>query len=173
MDNRSKYFVFVPFCLMAQAYQAQGIVKYEWSSSIKPFMQLLLDYNVNIIQMPCAESSFNNSLIRLPKGLKKYNTLEFNEHTAVLAQSVSKQIREVVGSGYYVLAVLGIEQSPSCCVNYIYTNKGMEKRKGLFMEKLYEEIKDLNIPIIGINRKYIRKSLEELKEILDKEINNN
>ena len=29
MDNRSNRFVFVPFCLMAQAYQAQGIVKYE------------------------------------------------------------------------------------------------------------------------------------------------
>ena len=35
MANRSKKFIFVPFCLMAQAYQAQGIVKYEWKSSIK------------------------------------------------------------------------------------------------------------------------------------------
>ena len=26
IDNRSKKFIFVPFCLMAQAYQAQGIV---------------------------------------------------------------------------------------------------------------------------------------------------
>ncbi len=34
MSNRSKKFVFVPFCLLAQAYQAQGIVKYEWKSSI-------------------------------------------------------------------------------------------------------------------------------------------
>lgn len=40
---------------------------------------------------------------------------------------------------------------------------------GLFMQKLYENIKDLNIPIIGINRKYIKKSLKELKELLDKE----
>ena len=44
-----------------------------------------------------------------------------------------------------------------------------EKRMGLFMQKLYENIKDLNIPIIGINRKYIKKSLKELKELLDKE----
>lgn len=29
MDNRSKKFVLVPFCLMAQSYQAQGIVKYQ------------------------------------------------------------------------------------------------------------------------------------------------
>ena len=38
---------------------------------------------------------------------------------------------------------------------------------GLFMQKLYEDIKDLNIPIVGINRKYINKSLKELKKILE------
>ena len=49
MDNRSKYFVFVPFCLMAQAYQAQGIVKYEWKASIKPFIDLLIKNDINIV----------------------------------------------------------------------------------------------------------------------------
>lgn len=95
MDNRSKKFVFVPFCLMAQAYQAQGIVKYEWKSSIKPFMQLL-DRDINIIQMPCAESSFENSLIREPKGISKYNTEDFNEHCEQLAIKVSEEILNLV-----------------------------------------------------------------------------
>lgn len=46
----------------------------------------------------------------------------------------------------------------------------MEKRKGLFMEKLYEKIKDLNIPIIGINRKYINKSFNQLKTLINNEV---
>ena len=167
MDNRSKKFVFIPFCLIAQAYQAQGIVKYEWKSSIRPFVDLLLEYNINIIQMPCAESEFKNSLIREPKGITKYDTIEFNKHCEELANKVSKQIKNLVSSNYEVVAILGIEQSPSCCVNYIYTNKGMEKRMGLFMQKLYENVKELNIPIIGINRKYINKSLKELKKVLE------
>lgn len=167
MDNRSKKFVFIPFCLMAQAYQAKGIVKYEWKSSIRPFIDLLLDNDINIIQMPCAEAEFKNSLIREPKGISKYDTEEFNKHCEELANKVSHQIRNIISSNYEVIAILGIEQSPSCCVNYIYTNKGMEKRRGLFMQKLYENIKDLNIPIIGINRKYINKSLNELNEIMN------
>lgn len=166
MDNRSDKFIFVPFCLMAQAYQAQGIVKYEWKSSIKPIMQLLIDNDINIIQMPCAEASFNNSLLRKPMGISKYDTHEFNEHCERLASLVAAQIREIIDSGYKIIGVLGIEQSPSCCVNYIYTNKGMVKRMGLFMEKLYEKISDLNIPIIGINRKYINKSLDEISKII-------
>lgn len=171
MDNRSKRFVFVPFCLMAQAYQAQNIVKYEWKATIKPFMNLLIDNDVNIIQMPCVESSFNDSLIREPKGISKYNNEEFNLHCENLAIEVAKQIKAIIKSGYEVSAILGIEQSPSCCVNYIYTNKGMENRMGLYIEKLYTKIKDENIPIIGINRKYIKKSLNELKKILEKSNN--
>ena len=167
MDHRSKKFVFIPFCLIAQAYQAQGIVKYEWKSSIRPFIDVLLDHDINIIQMPCAEAQFHNSLIRAPKGIAKYDTIEFNQHCENLANQVAKQIRDLISSDYEVVAILGIEQSPSCCVNYIYTNKGMEKRRGLFMQKLYEKIEDLNIPIIGINRKYINKSLNELKKVLE------
>ena len=167
MDDRSKKFIFIPFCLMAQAYQAQGIVKYEWKSSIRPFMDLILDHDINIIQMPCAETEFKNSLIREPKGITKYNTKEFNEHCKTLANKVTNQIKNLIESNYEIVAILGIEQSPSCCVNYIYTNKGMEKRMGLFMQELYENTKELNIPIIGINRKYINKSLTELEKLLD------
>ncbi len=169
IDGRSKYFVFVPFCLLAQAYQAQGLVKYEWKSSIKPFVNLLIDNDINIVQMPCAESSYSN-LVREPMGLKKYDTEEFNRHCEILADKVAREIKQIVDSNYKIIAILGIEQSPSCCVNYIYTNHGNEKRKGIFMQKLSDKIKDYNIPIIGINRKYINKSLKEL-ELLIKEIN--
>lgn len=166
MSNRSKKFAFVPFCLLAQAYQAEGIVKYEWKSSIKPIVQVLIDNDINIIQMPCIESTYNNSLLRKPKGISQYDNEEFNKHAKQLSSKVANEIKEIIGAGYEVLAVLGIEQSPSCCVNYIYTNRGMENRKGLFMDKLHEEIKELNIPFIGINRKYINKSLKQIKELI-------
>ena len=172
MANRSKKFIFVPFCLMAQAYQAQGIVKYEWKSSIKPIMQLLIDNDINIIQMPCTESTFNDSLIREPKGLSKYNTDEFNKHCQKKADQVIYEIKNIINSGYEVIAILGIEHSPSCCANYIYTNKGNEKRKGIFIEKIYDGLKEYNIPIIGINRKYIRKSLMELEKVIKGSDNN-
>lgn len=170
LDNRSKYFVFVPFCLLSQAYQAQSIVKYEWKSSIKPIVELLLDNDINIIQMPCTESSFNNSLIREPMGLSKYDNKEFNKHCEKLATQVANEIKNIITSNYKVIAILGIEQSPSCCVNYIYTNHGNENRKGLFIEKLYEKIKDYNIPLIGINRKYINKSLKQLEDVIEKSV---
>lgn len=33
-----------------------------------------------------------------------------------------------------IIAILGIEQSPSCCVNYIYTNKSLNELKKVIEE---------------------------------------
>lgn len=144
MSNRSMQFGFVRFCLLAQAYQAQGIVKYEWKSSIKPFVKLLINNDINLIQISCAEVSYNKSLIRELKGILKYNTEEFNEHCAIIAKQVSSQVKELIKNRYQVLAIVGMEQSPSCCVNYIYTNNEMEKRRGLFINKVYKELEEYN-----------------------------
>ncbi len=35
------------------------------------------------------------------------------------------------------------------------------------MEKLYDKIKEYDIPFIGINRKYINKSLKQLEKIIN------
>ncbi len=169
-DNRSKKFIFVPFCLLAQAYQAQGIVKYEWKSSVRPIVDMILDNDINIIQMPCPETEASG-LVREPKGITKYDTKEFNEVCEAAACRIYNDVKRVIESGYDVVAILGIEQSPSCCVNYIYSNKGMENRKGLFIEKVYEKVKEFNIPIIGVNRKYVSKSLKILEEILNEDKN--
>lgn len=168
MPNRSKKYVFVPFCLLAQGFQAQGIVKYEHQASIKPILDLLIKENINIIQMPCTEYLDGKALVRKPQGISKYDTKEFNNHCQKKADEVIRMVKTIIQSGYEVVAILGIEQSPSCCVNYIYTNKGMVNTKGLFISKVYEGVKEYHIPFVGINRKYVRKSVKILEEIIKK-----
>jgi predicted secreted protein len=167
IDNRSNKFVFTPFCLISQAYQAQGLVKYEHKSTIKPVMKLLIENDINIIQMPCPEA-ISEGLIREPKSIKKYDTKEFNDVCESEATKIVIQIKNILDSGYKIIAILGIEQSPSCCVNYIYTNNGMENRKGLFIEKIYRKLEEekIKIPFIGINRKYPKKAVSELQNII-------
>lgn len=47
----------------------------------------------------------------------------------------------------------------------------MQNRKGLFIQKLFDEVEQYNIPFIGINRKYINKAMVAL-EIFKKRIKN-
>jgi len=68
-DERSKKFIFIPFCLICQAFQAQGIVRYGYSAVIKPIIDEILRLNINIIQMPCPESQLGGYERSLKRGL--------------------------------------------------------------------------------------------------------
>lgn len=173
-DNRSKKFVLIPFCLICQAFQAQGIVKYDWSNAITPIVDELLKNNINLIQMPCVESLFGGcetGLKRKPKGIAHYDNSKFRKHCKVLALQTADMVKAILSNGYQIIVILGIEISPSCSVKHQYTNKGMVRRPGIFIEELKKEleINKINIPFLGINRRGIKNSLNKLKEILKTE----
>ena len=170
MDNRSKDFIFVPFCLLSQAFQAQGLVKYEWRGTLRPIMEELIKKDVNIIQMPCPETLFfgiKDGLKRKSLGIKYYDTPEFRKHCLSLAEGVVKMIEDIIQAGYRVIGILGIEYSPACAVELQYTPRGTIHKRGIFineLRKLLEE-KDIAIPFVGVNRRGIKKSIEKIREL--------
>ncbi len=171
VDCRSGSFVFVPFCLFCRAFQARGIVKSDYYSTVKPVLDMLLSNDVNIIQLPCPESSYsgyNNGLSRLPAGLSAYETKEYIEHCLKISHEPIEQIKAIVAKGYVVKAIIGIENSPSCAVNYIYTNKGTVKRSGIFIKILMDELKNTGIEVtfLGLNRRRTKGIIENLKDVL-------
>lgn len=170
-DKRSKKVVLVPFCVLCQAFQAKGIVKYNWTSSIEPIVSLLMKNNINIIQMPCPESSFNgyeNSLGRKPAGLKFYDVENYQRHCRVIANDMLRMMKAMKEQEYEIVCILGIEMSPSCAASYIYSNKGMQKRKGVFLDILYRLCVEegIEVPLVGVNRKSIKKAMESLEKLV-------
>lgn len=161
--------VFVPGCLLCPRFQATRNENLVWRSET---LNLLYQSGVNLVQMPCPEASFysyEGGLQRKPHGIKHYEDLSnFGDYCNKLARSVAEQIEGFKNNGCEVLAVIGIEHSPTCAVNYMYTNCGNVKRKGLFMQSIDTILQQKNIliPIVGINRRYPRKSIEELRRIV-------
>lgn len=175
-DQRSKRFIFVPFCLMCQAFQAQGIVRYGYRAVIKPIVEEILRHDLNIIQMPCPESQlggYEKGLKRGPNGIEQYDTPEFREICRRLASETVKMIKGILANGYEIVAILGIEYSPSCATKLQYSSRGTFHRPGLFIEVLQEQLakERIEIPFLGINRRGIRKSLAELRQHLGQQKN--
>lgn len=169
-DVRSNKFIFIPFCLICQGFQARGIVRYKWHGVIKPIVEELIKQDINIVQMPCPESQFRGyekGLERKPYGIDTYDVPDFRELCNKLALETIDMIKAIVSKGYEIITILGIENSPSCAINYQYTKKGMIHRSGIFMEALYKHLEKngITIPFIGINRRSIKKSLFEVKRL--------
>lgn len=175
-DERSKRFIFVPFCLICQAFQAQGIVRYGYRAAIKPIVEEILRHDLNIIQMPCPESQlggYTQGLKREPKGIEQYDTQEFREICQRLALETVKMIKGILANGYEIVAILGMEYSPSCATKLQYSARGTFHRPGLFIEALQNQLakEKIEISFLGINRRGIKKSLEELKNHLSQQKN--
>lgn len=171
-DMRSRKFVFIPFCLICQAFQAKSIVRYSSHGVIKPIVEELIERDINLVQMPCPESRFGGyekGLKRNPKGIEYYDHPEFRNLCNKLASETTNIIKAILSNDYEIVAILGIEYSPSCAIKYQYTRKGTVHRPGIFMEELKKLLgkEQIEIPFVGISRRSTRKSLREMKELFE------
>lgn len=161
--------VLAPLCLIAPGVQAKaGADRGDWR---RPFLDLLLTYRADIIPYGCTEVSFgglSHGLARKPHGIEYYSRLSgYKEHCRQQAVKTEEIAVGLAAGGYCLAAILGIEHSPSCAVSYIYSNRGMLKRPGIFIEFLREEPICGSLPYIGINKRFPRKSLACLQARLE------
>lgn len=138
-----------------------------WSQEI---ISYLIEKGYFMIQMPCPEASFPDhatGIARKPHGLKYYQELSgFRDYCSDIGKQVLEQIDAFYDNGYKISAVLGVEHSPACAVNYIYTNQGTKRMRGIFIQQLSNLIKErgYDIAMVGINRHHPQKTVEYLEK---------
>lgn len=171
MNSNHRSIVFVPGCMLAPVLQAgDGEKNWAWA---KEWVKFLGKSGCNIVQMVCPESSFDAvecGLGRSPHGVGFYESLPgFCQHCSSLSAETAERIVAFVRDGYHVLAILGVEHSPTCASSYMYTHQGMKRRPGIFMGNIKEALSKAGVfvPMIGINRRYPQKSIARLTELMD------
>lgn len=170
----SREIILVPGCLLCPVYQVgYDESKLNWRNEILDFLCTL---GVSVIQMPCPEVMFENydmGLSRKPHGIRYYEQLPgFKDHCKALAHGVAMQITALQKNGYVIKAILGVENSPTCAVDKMFTyGIGTEKRSGLFMGELKRCLveNDIPIPFVGITRhkKSQDKEIAHILELID------
>ena len=165
--------VFVPYCVIAPGCQANSHIQcnYEWR---KNFIALFLENDIDIVPFTCSEVSFSSlslGLLREKHGIDYYNKLSgFITHCDRIASQEAEKMEQMLKAKIQIIGVMGIEHSPCCAVNYLYTHNGMQKRPGLFMQSFINQLetKGIKTDFIGINRKYPNKALKNLRECIEK-----
>lgn len=122
--------------------------------------------------MPCPEATYQSlekNIVRCAKGFKYYNHQDFIKHCDELANQVIEIIKALITAKYEIVAVLGIEYSPSCAVNYQFS-RGTVRKAGIFINLLRSKLSEqkISLQFIGINRRGTKKAEQRLRELIYK-----
>ncbi len=161
-DGRSKKVVLVAHCLLNQnaISDATAIA----AGAVKDIVQVFLDADVGILQMPCPElcclgldrgdelGGTRDVVVENTRIRRAMSSGEPNEKLRVLADQVLWQIGQYRQHGFEILGVIGCNRSPNCGVDTTSTDDREVPGQGLFMEMLMKGVAEmgLDIPFIGI-----------------------
>ena len=161
MEDESERVVLVSHCILNQSARARwgGGGARRDTGIIRDVLDLLMAEGIGVVQMDCPEFSlFGNP--RRPRTKEGYDTPEFREICSQIAGRTCDRIVafQMTGpTGIDVIAVLGMEGSPSCGVERtprIIDDEGVDAPEaGLLMEALMEKMRQMGLetPILGIS----------------------
>ena len=136
--ERSRKIVLVAHCLLNVNSRVKGIARYP---SIHPLVCKLADQDVGVIQLPYPEMA-HEGLDRDPQDIEHYDTPEYRELCRDAALRVSRDVADYVTGDYEILAVVGVEGSPSCAVG----------TPGIFIQELMVALEHHDIPFMSIDK---------------------
>lgn len=168
---------FVSHCLLNNLSKVEA-----FKNQNKELMRFLLDYDVELVQMPCPEFTLYGGR-RFGQVKEQYDTPFFRKHCSMIAEPLIQQIEEYRRNGHNIIGVFAIKGSPSC--GYHHTVSGpswmgelnsrtesllkevkLVEGSGVFMEELSKRLTE-EIRVIEVDEENIESTLDELKEILE------
>ena len=172
-DIRSRKVAFLVYCLLDQNARAKGTAKY--SGPVSEIVETLTTNGVGMVQMPCPELLYGD-LDRMPRSKNWYDDKEFRDVCRKCAQQIAERVEKYVKNSYQVVAIVGVEYSPSCATVKVLSIIKDGKRKwvrtqGIFIEELLEELSSRGLDNIPILEAYTdKRRIRSTCRILEKAI---
>ena len=144
---------------------AQGVVQ-KSPAVVRPIVEFCLDHDLNILQMPCPESRCPaGGLVRAPRGKQWYEKRGLRETARSIAEGQVEYMRELVENGFEIVAVIGVDFSPACAVNYLNRGPSIYSDQGIYVEELRKCMDEhkMNIHFIGVNQRWHKKLRRDLE----------
>lgn len=175
-DGRSKKIVFVAHCLLNQNSISDGTAVYP--AAFKDIVDLFLNADIGIIQMPCPEfyclgldrgnvhGADSPVVVENTRIRREMKEDEANKKLRKLADYVVQQILEYDKFGFEIIGIIGANRSPNCGVDTTSDNNEEISGMGLFIEEISCQLSKVNISIPMIGLKGNDNIIERLQQLL-------
>ncbi len=178
-DNRSKKLVMVAHCILNQNSISDNTA--DFPGTFREAVELLLEYDVGIVQMPCPElmclgldrgdvhGAERDVVVENSRIRRELSREPAAKRLKEIVSQVVYQIEEYKKSGFLILCIIGINRSPSCGVDTTSVDDMETEGKGVFMDALEKELRKrgIDIEIIGVKTSEAEKSLSRIRRLLE------
>ena len=161
-DGRSKKVIFLAHCLLNQNAISDGTAV--CPAAFGELIQLLLDREVSVVQMPCpelcclgldrgdvhgADRPVVEENTRIRRAMEENGPRQKRE---ALADLVAEQVQEYQKHGFQVLGIVGANRSPNCGVETTSDKDRELEGRGAFIEAIAQrlEAEGTAVPMIGL-----------------------
>ena len=141
--------IVVSFCILDQFMRAKGAKIYK-KNLHAPILEWAINNNIAIIPLPCPEYSFEG-IDRRAAGIEKYDTPNYRKHCKEMANRAINLLEDHINKGIEIKAIVGVDGSPSCGVNYSTKNRINVYRPGIFINEMMIQSINLKLKFLGIN----------------------
>lgn len=158
-DERYGKIVVVAHCILNQNSRVLGLARHP--AVVDEVVDVLRRHNVGFLQIPCPELTYAGAK-RPSRSREEYDTPNYRKHCRQIAVSTVLQLEEFAKNDIVTLAVLGIENSPSCGLGNSISETG------ILMEELLAELekRSMKILIRTVKTSKIAADIKWLENIL-------
>lgn len=151
--RRSKQLIVLHHCLLNQNARARGLAKRK--GAIEEIVEEAVKNGWGIYQIPCPELRFLG-VEREPLSKTRYDVFEFRILCRNISEEVAEDIKRFLEVGYEIIAIVGIEGSPSCGVYLTHIEEMGEEKlvegEGILVEEMKKALakRGINVNYYGI-----------------------
>ena len=185
---RAKKLVLLSHCLLNVNAKVEGLANY--SGAQEELISYLVQKGFGMIQLPCPEMGCGGAR-RWGQTRQQLDTPFFRDYCQKIFRPIMHQVIDYISNGYEIVALIGINSSPSCGVNItcsaaswggeLHNWSSIESitqelelipYPGVFMEQIIIslEVKDIKIPLLAVDEADPASSLSEIKLFLEGEV---
>lgn len=157
----------------------------EYEYELKDFLDFIYEKDIGIVQLPCPEMHCYG-LRRWGHVKEQFDHPHYRKECRKLVEPITDQIIQYESNGFNVIGIMGMFGSPSCgvtntCSGNWYGELGSNENlelmlstvdrvggMGIFMEEIKKilEEKELKIPLLEYNKKYLDRTIKEVKDLI-------
>ena len=158
-DERGGKLVVVAHCILNQNARVLSLADYP--AVIDEVVDVFRKHDIGLVQLPCPELTYAGAQ-RPTKTKEEYDTPKYRKHCRQIVLSVAKQLEEFAENNVRIVALLGVEGSPSCGIG------DSADKTGILIEALASELEKrrLKVPMHAINPSRIADDVKWLRNIL-------